>query len=195
MKKIIIKEKTETIPWEVIRKTLIAAHESNFAQGLVVRSTTMTAEQLASQVHDGKCFIAFDEENVVGIAAVRIKDCNRWFCHGKVAHFLLDAVLPNYQGLGIYSELQKKRYQFVENNAIDIITTNTAETNKRMVTMLSTHGFHRGTLFKVADTDHFSITWVKWLKNKPSAILCQYYYLRSVLSTKIRYYTYLLLHK
>lgn len=194
MKVISVIEKSDSITWEMIRETIIAAHGNNLSKGLVVRSTTMTTEQLANQVGDGKCFVAIDEGRVVGVAAVRIKDCNQWFCHSKVAHFLLDAVLPEYQGTGIYSKLQQKRYEFVEKSHVDIITTNTAATNKRMTTMLPAHGFHRALMFKVVDTDHFSITWVKWLRNAPASILCIYQYVKSMVLVKTRTVFHKLIH-
>lgn len=187
MSEIIVTERPDNISWEDIRKTLLDAHKNNISNGLVVRSTTLTGDQLREQVADGKCFVALDGNKVVGVAAVRIKPCDKWFCHGKAAHFLLGSVLSDYQGQGIYSQLQKGRYEYIEKEGISIITTNTAANNERMVRMLPKHGFHRAAMFHAADTDHFSITWVKWLKGEPSGFTRWYHYALSVIKTKFYY--------
>ncbi len=187
MSEVIVMERPDFISWEDIRQTLADAHKNNIKHGLVVRSTTLSGDQLRKQVADGKCFVALDGNKLVGVAAVRIKTYNKWFCQGKVAHFLLDSVLPDYQGAGIYSQLQKKRYEYIEEEGISIITTNTAANNERMVKMLPKHGFHRAIMFHASDTDHFSITWVKWLKDEPSCITIWVHYLLSVIKVKLYY--------
>lgn len=180
-------ERPDYVSWEDIRQTLADAHKKNINQGLVVRSTTLSGDQLREQVADGKCFVALDGNKLVGIAAVRIKTCNKWFCQGIVAHFLLDSVLSDYQGAGIYSQLQKKRYEYIEEEGVSIITTNTAANNERMVKMLPKHGFHRAAMFHASDTNHFSITWVKWLKDEPSSITIWGHYFLSVIKVKLHY--------
>ena len=194
MSDIRITERPESITWEDIRNNVIEAHKKNLEKGLVVRSTTLSGEQLREQVGDGKCFVALDGTKVVGVAAVRIKLCNQWFCKGKVAHFLLDSISIDYQGMGIYSQLQNKRYSFVKEQGISIITTNTAKNNERMVKMLPKLGFHRAVLFHIADNSHYSITWVKWLKEEPSNLTCWYHYEKSVIKTKVRCLLYRVLH-
>lgn len=187
MNEVIIIERPCSIGWEDIRQTLLDAHRKNLENGLVVRSTTLDADQLREQVADGKCYVALDGEKLVGIAAVRIKTCDQWYCHGKVAHFMLDSVLPDYQGMGIYSRLQEFRYAYVEAHGINVITTNTATRNERMINMLPQLGFHRGRLFKVADTNHFSITWVKWLSNEPNGYQRWFQYERTAVKTLFRF--------
>lgn len=179
-------EKPDYVTWEDIRQTLVDAHKNNIERGLVVRSTTLTSDQLRDKVADGKCYVALDGNKVVGVAAVKIMNCNKWFCQGQVAHFFFGSVLVDYQGRGIYSLLQKKRYSFVEEKEINIITTNTAAENVRMVKMLPKLGFSRALLFRASDTDHFSIIWVKWLKEKPSIISCRFHYTLSVF--KVHFY-------
>ena len=188
MKEIVIIEKPDSVSWEEIRNTLIEAHRENLKNGLVVRSTMLTSEQLREQVGDGQCFLAYDGDELVGVSAVRIKQCNQWFCHGKVAHFLLDSVIIDYQGRGIYSLLQKARYSYVEEKGITIITTNTAENNKRMVSLLPKLGFHRAAMFHAIDTDHYSITWVKWLSEEPCKYIRWIRYGESLVKSKVRYF-------
>ena len=187
MDKIIVIERPDSISWEEIRQSLLEAHKANLQHGLVVRSTMLSADQLREQVADGKCYVALDGDKLVGVAAVRIKSCNRWYCNGKVAHFLLDSVSTSYQGQGIYTLLQKKRYSFVEENSISVITTNTATNNKRMVRMLPKHGFHRAVMFHARETDHFSITWVKWLSDRPSWFVRLLHYSESVVKSRIQF--------
>ena len=187
MGEIIVIERPDTVSWEDIRLSLVEAHTTNLRHGLVVRSTMLSADQLRNQVADGKCYVALDGDKLVGVAAVRIKSCHSWYCNGKVAHFLLDSVSTSYQGQGIYTLLQKKRYSYVQENDISVVTTNTAANNKRMVRMLPKHGFYRAVMFHAKDTDHFSITWVKWLKCKPSWFNRLLHYAYSVVRSKIQY--------
>lgn len=187
MKDIVIIERPESLSWEEIRSTLVEAHRNNIDRGLVVRSTTLSANQLQEQVGDGKCYVALDGEVLVGMLAVRPKPCDLWFCHGTVAHFLLGAVLPQYQGMGIYSRLEEHCYAFAKEQGISIITLNTAANNVRMVKMLPKQGFCRAKLFHTSDTDHFSITWVKWLENAPSKALCWAHYMTSAIKAKVYY--------
>ncbi len=194
-KKIVISERPDSVSWEDIRQALVEAHKKNLERGLIVRSTTLSAEQLREQVADGKCFVALDGGKVVGIAAVRIKSCNQWFCQEEVAHFLLDSVLTDYQGLGIYSLLQEKRYAYVNENGICIITTNTAANNERMVKMLPKQGFHRAVMFRITSSEHYSITWVQWLKGEPSPLKRCLNYAKTVLKAKFQYTFYKILHQ
>lgn len=185
MKEIRVTERPDNIDWENIRQVLLVAHKNNIDHGLVVRSTNLSSDQLREEVADGKCFVALDGNKLVGVAAVRIKPCDKWFCHGKVAHFLLDSVLYDYQRQGIYSQLQKKRFEYVEKEGISIITTNTAATNERMIRMLPKLGFHRALMFHTSDTDHFSITWVKWLNNEPSGFARWVHFTVSAIKIKL----------
>ena len=186
MHDIIITERPDFVNWEDIRQTLAKAHKQNKEHGLIVRSTTLTADQLREQVADGKCYVALDGKKVIGVAAVRIKSCDKWFCHGLVAHFLLDSVLTEYQGYGVYSKMQRKRYEYVEEQGINIITTNTAANNKRMVKMLPKHGFRRAVMFRTSGSNHYSITWVRWFKDEPFIIKRLFYYYHSVFNTVLR---------
>lgn len=186
MNEIIVMERPDYVSWEDIRQTLADAHKNNINHGLVVRSTTLSGDQLREQVADGKCFVALDDDKVVGVAAVRIKPCNQWFFHGEVAHFLLGATLPNYQGKGIYSRLQECRYAYVKEKGVHIITTNTAANNERMVKMLPKHGFEQVVYFHGHGADHNSISWAKWLVGKPSKLTCRYHFIISKVVTLLR---------
>lgn len=188
MKGIVITEKTESVSWEEIKNTLREAHRDNLKNGLVVRSTMLNADQLREQVGDGKCFLAYDGDKLVGVSAVRIKLCNEWFCHGEVAHFLLDSVIIDYQGRGVYTLLQKARYSYVEEKGLTIITTHTAENNKRMVSLLPKLGFRRTALFHAIDTDHYSITWVKWLSEEPCMFTRWFHYSESLVKSKLKHF-------
>lgn len=188
MNEIVIIEQPDSVSWEEIRNTLIEAHKENLKNGLVVRSTMLTPEQLREQVGDGKCFLAYDGDKLVGVAAVRIKQCHQWFCHGKVAHFLLDSVIIDYQGRGVYSLLQKSRYSYVEEKGISIITTHTAVNNQRMVSLLPKLGFRRASMFHAIDTDHYSIMWVKWLSDEPCKFSRWFHYGESLVMSRVRFF-------
>lgn len=189
-----VKEKPDNVSWEDIKGVLYMAHENNRKHGLIVNSTRLTADQLKRQVGDGQCYVAFDGNKLIGVAAVKIKFSNCWFCHGNVAHFLLGSVLSDYQGMGVYSALQNKRLEYVSEHSINIITTHTAANNTKMLRILPRQGFHRAMMFRVPQLDHYSIIWVKWMSDRPCRFLIKTEYLKSVVTTKLRFAIKKLLH-
>ena len=186
MESIIVIEKPDDVSWDAIHSTVIEAHQENIRKGLIVRSTLLTPEQMKRQLREGKCFVALDGEKIAGVAAVTIRQPHHWYAKENVAHFVFDAILPEYRGKGIYKLLQQKRYEFVKESGLNIITTNTAATNQRMVAMLPEHGFEPVVYFRVSGSDHDSITWARWLSKRPSKLSCRFHYLKTKAAVVIR---------
>jgi len=189
-------KKTDEIAWDDVRKVIIEAHQENLSHGLIVSTTSMTAEQLKSQLGEGICFLAIKDilsestkiKEIIGVAALKIHDINTWYAKGTVAHFMFGAVLPEYKGYGIYRKLQETRYEYVRNHGVSCITTSTAEKNYRMKSILNSQGFCPVHLFSASALDHYSIRWVKWLDKRPFPLVyLKWRYMCSLIYTKLRY--------
>ena len=188
MDRIEIVELLDDSSWEIVQSIIIKAHSDNISQGLVISSVLLSTEQLKRQLGQGKCFMAKKGDSVVGVAAVSIRNSNEWFSKDKIAHFMYDAILPDYRGQGIYRMLQEKRFEFVRQNSLSVVSTSTAANNKRMVKLLPKQGFKRAVFFRAPNLDHFSVKWVKWLDGRPSFLHCQAHYLYSVIKTRTRFF-------
>ena len=189
-------EKNDDFSWDEIRSVILKAHQENLSRGLVVSTTKMSVEQQKKQLGEGICFLAVKERQserekageIIGVAALKIHNINTWYAKGPVAHFMFDAVLPEYKGHGIYRKLFETRYDYVRNHSASCITISTAEKNFRMRTILDKQGFCPVRMFSVPGLNHYSIRWVKWLCNKPyPSCYIKFRYACSRFYTKIRF--------
>lgn len=185
MSEIKIIEKPESVSWETIRDVLQQAHQVHFDAGLVMYTTTLTAEQLETRIKkNGVCYVAMDGDQVVGTGSIRIMDFHRWYCNGSAAEFTMLGVLPSYQGRHIGTELTKAREEEVKRRGIGTICFDTAERNTRKIQMslkdqyrLVDYRFRNG---------HYSIVMVKWLEKSPfSKFYCKMRF--NYKKTKVRF--------
>ena len=80
MSQIRIIEKPVDMSFEVIRDILQKAHKTNFDKGIVLHTTTLSAEELKDHIgKDGKCFVAMDGDRPVGTASYRIIKRKSWY--------------------------------------------------------------------------------------------------------------------
>ena len=66
-------EKPESVSYDVIRGVLQEAHRENIARGIVSRTVTYSADDLAGRAlsRDEKTFVAMDGDKVVGTVSCR----------------------------------------------------------------------------------------------------------------------------
>ena len=166
MSEIRIMEKPEEVSWETIHDVLQQAHQAHFDAGIVMFTTTLTAEQLEQRVqNNGKCFVAMDGDQVVGTGSFRIKRFNKWYCKGDSAELTLLGVLPSYQGRHIASDLTKIREEEIRRLGINTICGDTAAQNTpRIHIALRDH-------YRLVDyrynNGHYSVEMMKWLDTCP----------------------------
>ena len=168
MSEIKIIEKPQEISFQTIKDVLHRAHSVNFAKGLVMHTTELSAEELEAYLGDeGKCFVAMDGDQVVGTISLRVREKNTWYAHGKVVDEVLGGVLPEYGGKHVFSSLSQKAEEYIRENGYSIIVFNTATENKRVQEIHKKNGFHYVSFFAAEDNDHYSVIMAKWLNKCP----------------------------
>ena len=181
----IIREKPRDMSFEVIRNVLQRAHQQNFDKGIVMTTPTLSAEELEKKVGpDGKCFIALKGDEVVGTASFRIRDINRWYHTGKTAEFIMDAIVPEYQGNHIFPMLEAARMKALEEIGIKTIRFDTAEKNRRRQKLALKNDFVYVD-FVSFNANHYSVVMFRWLEEKPfSKAWCLFRYYKKKIHLK-----------
>lgn len=176
MESIKIVEKPEEVSWETIRSVLQEAHQAHFDAGIVMYTTTLTAEELEKRVgSNGKCYVAMDGDVVVGTLSFIHKHFQRWYCQGETAELTLQGVIPSYQGRHIGTNMIKMCEKEIRKLGINTICFDTAEQNTVRIKMalkdqyrLVDYHFNNG---------HFSVEMLKWLEHCPfSKTSCKLHY-------------------
>lgn len=174
-------EKPSEISWGTIHEILFAAHSNKNKDGGAQVTANLTGDELKEKVGDGKCFVALVDGKVVGTASVTIRKRNFWFHKGEIAYYCFDAILPDYQGLGLYSKLGAARDEFVRESGLNVIYTHTSYSNKKMQEIKRMQGYRLVGFHAFKDTNYFSVTLAKWLagraKPKWYCVLMYYYYM------------------
>ena len=178
MGEIIIKEKPEEISFDEIHKVIYSAHEENLKKGLVMRTTTLTGEELKNRIgKDGICFVALDGEKIVGTISVRFVERDKWYAKGVIPDCILAGVIPEYRGKHISSMLEQKVFEYVRNKGYKLIELDTAENNIHAVEVYKHQGFKLVDYHAYLGVDHFSVVMVKWLDKCPySSFYCKLRY-------------------
>lgn len=166
MEEIRIIEKPETVSWETIRDVLQKAHQVHFDTGIVMHTTTLSAEELEKRVgSNGKCYVAMDGNAIVGTLSFIQKKYRRWYCNGTVAELTMQGVLPTYQGKHIGTNMTKICEEDIYKSGIKMICFDTAEQNTIRIHMalkdqyrLVDYHFNNG---------HYSVEMMKWLEQCP----------------------------
>ena len=189
MDAITIIEKPDSVSYEVIRETLQAAHAANFRRGVVLRTTQLSAGELAARVGPrGRCFVAMDGDHVAGTASCRVVERHAWYAKGEVADEILVGVRPEYKGRGVYSRLLAAVEAAAAEAGYRVVVFNTAEKNIEKQRICLKKGFRYVNCFVAPDNDHYSVVMAKWLNGCPfsGARLWIEYHLRRLL-VKLRY--------
>lgn len=175
MANLIYIEKPENVSWDAIQNCITKAHSVNAAKGFRMTSQNLTGEKLSRKLRDGKCFLALDGDNVVGTASVRFVQQKRWWNKGTVAaYFCHDGVLPEYQGQGVFKQLNILREKYVKNMNVNIIQINTAEANNRVQEIHLLNGFKYVQYSATGKgADYYSVIMAKWCNGCPySDLFC-----------------------
>lgn len=185
---VVVIEKPEWVLWDSIHQILYTAHSDKKKSGGLQVTASYTGEELQEKLSGGKCFVAIDDTRVIGTASVVIKKTNRWFCKGLSAYYMLDAVLPEYQGRGVYTLLDAARDEYVNQKGISVIYMHTSERNKKMQAIKEKQGYRLVALSVSSKTDYYSVIMVRWLNECPfSKFYCRLRYTLSRLYIKTKY--------
>ena len=170
MEEIKYMEKPDWVSWEDIRQCLYLAHQVNRKRGFNMLSQDMSAEELQKKLEfGGHCFVALDNEKLVGVTTLRFFKSRRWWAWGKtVAYPGLDGVLKEYQGTDVFIVLEDMRKAVIKASGVRIIQTNTAEENTVVLRKLKKKGWKYVQYSATGKgADHYSIIMVKWLDGCP----------------------------
>ena len=188
MGEIIIREKPNEVSFDTIHEILYSAHESTRRNGTIIKTSLMNAQQLEDRVGSlGRCFVAYDNDNIVGTASYRVTTRNSWYYKGRVFNRILIGVLPEYKGHHICEKLFNTIFQEAKQEGIKGIETRTAENNEIIQHICKKEGAHY-VGFMPTLPDHYSVVMFQWTDGCPwPEWLLNSFYSAKRLLVKIRY--------
>lgn len=165
---VVVVEKPEYISFDKIHELLWRANKDNRDKGFILKTSELTGEQLKARLGtEGKCFVALDEGRLVGTISVRFMERNTWYARGRIADFMLFAIIPEYQKRHIGSLLFEKAFSYVRENGHSVVELDTAENNKNAINCYKHYGFKMVGYKANPRGDHYSVIMAKWLNNCP----------------------------
>ncbi|MBO4827662.1 MAG: hypothetical protein J5506_10620 [Prevotella sp.] len=169
MDEIKVMQKPDWVSWDDIHELILTAHKKNIEKGVVMNTTTMSGEELKNYIgENGRCFVAFCGDTLVGTTSVRIATGKRWYDKDKtVAKGMMSAIIKKYQGLGILEEMNELRDVFVAENNVQMLEGDTAENNTALREIVAKKGFKEVRFFPAYYQKHYSVEFVKWLGECP----------------------------
>lgn len=189
MDEIKVMEKPEWVSWDDIHELILAAHKKNIAKGMVMRTAMLPGAELKKIVGEkGKCFVAFSGNQLVGTTSVSVFYGKAWYNKTRlVAHSMLSAILPKFQGLGIQEDMNILRDEFITDIGAEVLQAETAEHNFTVRQKTKQNGY-KEVAYGASSTDHYYVILVKWLKGKSfSDSYCKFRFHLSELYIKIRF--------
>ena len=178
-------EKPDWVSWEDIHEVLVRAHAENRARGINMRKPSLPGNEIKNEIgNDGVMLVALDEEKVVGVAAILVKQSNAWYNNGRYGYLCFAAVLPEYKSMGIYKQLCKKREIIARGKGLDKLYLDTHHNNSHVIEINKANGF------KCVDIrvlkDHWNVVLFKWLDGCPySDFRCKYEFVKRIVRAKI----------
>lgn len=180
-------EKPDFVSWDLIHDVLWKAHAQNREKGVFMSYPSLSGDEIKKKMENsGKMYIALEGQNVVGTLALIKKKGNKWYNKGMYGYLCFGAVLPNYNGKGIYRSLYQLAESVAKQVGLMVLTRDTNENNARMLKITKQEGYHF--VECKAYKDHFNIVRAKWLDKCPYPTW--YIKIRFFLSktiTKLRY--------
>lgn len=163
--KIRIIEKPDWVSWDEIHNAIWKAHESNRNKGILMRYPTWDGDTLCEKLKEGKMFVALCDRKIVGTAALKPKEKVLWCGKGKYGYCLLDSVIPEYNGNGIYRRLSILREKVAIEMGMTRLIIDTHENNVHELEILRKNGY-KNVDYRLFN-DHYNVVLVKWLNSCP----------------------------
>ena len=187
MGEIQIIQKPEMVSYDDIHELIYLAHDSNRKKGFHVKTAEMSGKELENHIGDGICFVAMDNDRLIGVTAVRVISRNTRFAKGKIADQILVAIHPDYTGKHISSNLHKAVVRYSEKKGLAQIELRTAADNLKMQKACIKWGFRYVDFKAYSGIDHYTVVMMKWLVNRPSPLKINCYYTIKKIFVKTRY--------
>lgn len=168
MKEIQYTLKPDWVTWEQVKECMSKAHEPNRKKGIVMQNQFMSIEEFEKYYKNAFCFVALEDNQVVGTSSFKIIKRNVWWAKNKpVAYEFGDAIIPEYRGTDVYYDLLALRAKYIEDAGIRILQFDTAENNKLVQKLSVKKGAKRVKLYSSRKTWYYSVMMVKWLDGCP----------------------------
>lgn len=182
-------EKNDTVSYEQIHELLYEAHSVNRKKGFHVCTAEKTGEELQESIGpEGKCFLAVDGDQVVGVTAVNTVQRNRWYAYCPIACQILVGVLPEYQGKHISSALHERLVAYVKEKGLPGIESQVAYNNQTIRKACKKWGFRYVGFDVYKENDHYTVIMYKWINGRrPSSLICWIHYYYQKFLTIVRY--------
>lgn len=180
-------EKPDWVSWDEIHDVIWKAHAHNRKNGMRMSYPSLPGEKIKEKIDgQGKMFVALDNNKVVGTAAVKVKRANLWCGGGDYAYCCFAAVLPEFNGMGIYKQLGLIREDSARSMGLNRMMFDTHEKNERVLSINQRNGY------KPVDIsiwkDHYNIVMVKWLDGSPySDLYCKMQFVLHKWYKKLRF--------
>ncbi len=156
-------EKPDWVSWEDIRECIQTAHQTNKKWGFEMLNSKITADQLAIVLKDARCFVALDDNKVVGTSSVMIEYKKKWWRYGPVIYYGYDGILSEYRGTDVYFALNELKDKFVKDTGVKVHYFRTAEHNKTVIKINLKYGYKLVQLNPtIKGANYYSVTMVKW---------------------------------
>lgn len=162
-----IVDKPDWISWDDIHEVIWKSHSVNRIKGVYMKNAEISGGIIQDKIekNSGKMYIALVNKNLIGTAAVYIKNVSLWCWQGKCAYCCFASVLPEYRGYGIYKLLSSMREKEVRAMGFNCMIFNTHEHNKRIIDVNIKNGY------KLVDISisnkYYSVVMMKWLDGCP----------------------------
>ena len=179
-------QKPDWISWDEIHQVLYHAHAENRSKGINMRKPSLPGDDIKREIgEDGVMLVALDGKKSVGTAALVVKEHETWYDTGKYGYLCFAAVLPEYNGKGIYKRLCEEREALAKKMALNKLSFDTHHNNTHVIEINKAQGFRCVDIKSLGD--HWNVVMFKWLDGCPySNIHCQYIYLLRLLKMKVK---------
>lgn len=160
-------EKPEWLSWDEIHKVIWQSHSRNRKEGMNMHFPSMSGDEIRNRIEEGKgkMFIALDGEKLVGTGALTVKRVDLWCGKGEYAYLCFAAVLPEYNGQGVYKAMCELREEESRKMGLDRMMFDSHENNKKLFGINAKSGFYPVSYKNYGD--HNNVIMVKWLDHCP----------------------------
>lgn len=167
---ICIKEKDDSISYEMIVDVLHDAHSTTMENGMHFKAASQNVKETLDRLGDtGKFFCAIDDKDgLVGCGAViKHTSSNMWWaCNGEYRSIEMVAVKNDHKGQGInrmlYKEMEK--YGFSD---CPVMEMNTAVNNRIVIESNLRHNWVIAGYISWKGTNYYSVRMLKWRAGYP----------------------------
>lgn len=144
------------------------AHEPLRKQGLDYGTGHISESDMQKKLNaDAICYVAYDEDKLVGMEVCSFITINKWFHKGQTAYFELIGVLPEYQGAHIGRALRDQCIKCAKEHGSKTIYSIAAEDNKPIGALYSQLGFKIVGYGAGKTNNFYSVLYMKWFGDCP----------------------------